>query len=513
MRIALLPSSVSSGRRFALAVSVSVLVGSSMMPAAESSAASAPRVGVDQGARGNGTPRRPRSLHIGHTVFFVANDGTHGRELWKTDGTAGGTMLVRDIRPGSLGSSLFPLAITGGEIYLAANDGIHGNELWVSDGTPEGTTLVKDLKPGSAGSRPRPAGYQLGGPALAGRILCFSTWNPIRGRHRLWASDGTRSGTHPIAPPSVYPVDLTRVGNLVFFTAGRSLWRTDGTRAGTIMLRRFDKVPSGLARVGGVLYFAGHDRVHGFEPWTSDGTRAGTAMMTDLVPGLEGSVPWGFVKVGNRAFFLARKFVGTYSWREWLFTTDGTEAGTINVHLFRHDVYEWYLPSNPPPVLRNTAFFQTAAAGDGYELWKSDGTGSGTAMVRDINPGRASSSPSDGAIMSGALYFEASDGVTGFELWRTDGSKVGTSLVKDINPGVDPTQDSTPGIADGSPYNLLAVAGALLFYAGDDTHGSELWRSDGTASGTALVQDIRPGLKGSGAHVIPELCAGYGECY
>ena len=155
-------------------------------------------------------------------------------------------------------------------------------------------------------------------------------------------------------------------------------------------------------------------------------------------------MPWGFVKVGDRAFFLARRFVGRYSWHEWLFTTDGTEAGTINVHLFRHDVYEWYLPSNPPPVLGNTAFFQTAAAGDGYQLWKSDGTGTGTVMVRDINAGHASSSPSNAATMSG-LLFEASDGVSGFELWRTDGSEVGTSLVKDINPGVDPAHDSTPG--------------------------------------------------------------------
>ena len=42
---------------------------------------------------------------IGSTVYFIASDGTQGSELWKTDGTAVGTVLVKDIYPGALGSS------------------------------------------------------------------------------------------------------------------------------------------------------------------------------------------------------------------------------------------------------------------------------------------------------------------------------------------------------------------------------------------------------------------------
>src|SRR5262245_41581916 len=37
---------------------------------------------------------------VGATIFFAASDSDHGRELWKTDGTAGGATLVKDIRPG-----------------------------------------------------------------------------------------------------------------------------------------------------------------------------------------------------------------------------------------------------------------------------------------------------------------------------------------------------------------------------------------------------------------------------
>src|SRR5262245_16550770 len=71
----------------------------------------------------------------GATVFFSANDNVHGRELWKTDGTAAGTALVKDIQPGR-GSS-YPEYLTSfnGTLFFTANDGVNGKELWKSDGT------------------------------------------------------------------------------------------------------------------------------------------------------------------------------------------------------------------------------------------------------------------------------------------------------------------------------------------------------------------------------------------
>src|SRR5262245_62661971 len=93
-------------------------------------------------------------VEVGATVFFAARDGTHGRELWKTDGTAAGTASVKDIRPGS-GSS-YPEYLTdfNGTLFFVANDGVNGTELWKSDGTTAGTVLVKDIRPGSGGSNP-----------------------------------------------------------------------------------------------------------------------------------------------------------------------------------------------------------------------------------------------------------------------------------------------------------------------------------------------------------------------
>jgi len=94
-------------------------------------------------------------------IFFAANDGTHGIELWITDGTSGGTSMVKDINPGAdsslftsngeFGSSWF---YTSTAFYFAANDGTHGNELWKTDGTGANTSLVEDLNTGSGGSDP-----------------------------------------------------------------------------------------------------------------------------------------------------------------------------------------------------------------------------------------------------------------------------------------------------------------------------------------------------------------------
>jgi len=91
---------------------------------------------------------------VNGTLFFSASDGTNGTELWKSNGTEAGTVLVKDIYyPGGSSSPVY-LTDVNGVLFFRANDGTNGIELWKSDGTEDGTVLVKDIYPGASGSSP-----------------------------------------------------------------------------------------------------------------------------------------------------------------------------------------------------------------------------------------------------------------------------------------------------------------------------------------------------------------------
>lgn len=138
----------------------------------------------------------------------------------------------------------------------------------------------------------------------------------------------------------------------------------------------------------------------------------------------------------------------------------------------------------------DTYYFAADEGGFGNELWASDGTPSGTYLVRDITPGSASSVLSNFVAHKGILYFFANGGVSGEELWRSDGTASGTYLVRDVNS------------INSSLVELISDGNYLYFFPFTNQFGNEIWKSDGTASGTVLLRDIAPGKTSSNGYSL-----------
>jgi ELWxxDGT repeat protein len=478
----------------------------------------------------------PRAfVEVGETVYFTAFDH-RGRELWKTDGTAAGTQLVKDINPGVREGIEYDAKLVnfGGVIYFRANDGASGVELWRSDGTEAGTYPVRDLWVGPTDSAPTDL-VEFNGDL-------YFVADAGAGR-RLWKSDGTSAGTtivSPIAASAVYNIG----DSLLVFSAGR-IYKSDGTTAGTLRvstttfntlplqprtsavmngalyfqaqsgstgleLWRADTTsvsqvkdvnagsasssPAALTVVGDVLYFHATTAAQGRELWKTDGTSAGTQLVKDIALGINSSfanTTFADMVVYNGQLHFATQFGGPNTAPTAIWKTDGTDAGTMrvtvttpivsttpiqNLTAFQGYLYFSATVSAPPPV-----------RGLGNELWRTDGTDAGTTIVADANPGLGDSYPINLFVHNDVLLYGASNGPSGTELFRTDGTANGTALVKDIWQGTLGSDASRVFDANGTAY----------FMADDGIHGLELWKSDGTPAGTMLVADIAPGAANS----------------
>jgi ELWxxDGT repeat protein len=147
-------------------------------------------------------------------------------------------------------------------------------------------------------------------------------------------------------------------------------------------------------------------------------------------------------------------------------------------------------PSDPYDfvVAGETLFFIAETNDAGDELWKSDGSKTGTNLVMDINPGPAGSEVSDLTAVGNQVYFVAYTPAGGYQLWKSDGSETGTQQLTSLQTGV----------WGGQCCGDLGVLNGEIYFQGDDgTNGSELWKSDGTLGGATLVMDIFPGFEGS----------------
>ena len=101
---------------------------------------------VSSGTFSAGGSSPSRITVFNDTLYFIADDGVHGYELWKTDGTETGTKLVKDTNPNG-NYSPGPFFVLDSKLYFFTNDAVNRLGLWTTDGTEEGTVLVKAFSP------------------------------------------------------------------------------------------------------------------------------------------------------------------------------------------------------------------------------------------------------------------------------------------------------------------------------------------------------------------------------
>jgi ELWxxDGT repeat protein len=353
-------------------------------------------------------------------VFYNNSLGTAGG-VYVTDGDQS-PLQLSDLRPVELDAEGTMFVVAGGWIYFVADDGTNGTELWKTDGVSQ-ATMVADGVPGTAGSNP-------GGLVAFDGQLYFaadtSSDSPSGDIGReLFRTDGnTVSLAADVRPgaESSEPDQMTVAGGDLFFTAddgtnGRELWRHDGADGSLVEDLQSGSLgsrPIALTDVDGTLYFSADNGTDGYEPYRSDGTAAGTFQIADLHPGAGDSFPNAFFSALGEVYFNADDgSTGAELWK-----TDGAAGQASQVA----DLLAGGEGSDPLPLQSTGRRLIVAAAGStpqDRELWATDGTAVGTRLIEDLYPSEfRGSDPQELIAAEGGFYFSAESVAAGRELFQ-----------------------------------------------------------------------------------------------
>lgn len=433
-------------------------------------------------------PSMPRIIGTTTTglVFFSANDGTHGNEIWVSDGTTGGTTLLKDINPGvanGIGDNLKEDVgiVYNNKLYFAANDGIHGTEMWVSDGNSKNTYMIKDVNLGTGSSVfdyiPSKVGMN--------NIIYYCGSDGVSAG--LWRTDGTDTGTKLVYNTTPNATNyLYASNNKLYFTATDATalygkwYCSDGTTSGTKML--FDKlidqttvtnIVSGgrLTEFNGALYFSGADSAivsGGLELCKIENDSVSIVFKVPHTSKSNGT-PEHYVQAFDKLYFST--IHGTELWM-----TDGSPAGTKLIGQYNGIVYAH-------GVLNGQLLYGGVRPNTGFELGIMDSSGNNDKVVKDITPGTYWSLAqwdryqyygryykyNYSSIYKGKYYFMARSTVSDNNVWMTDGTDTGTVILARANKNKNDPD---------SAYFATVINDKVWVGCSDGQTGYELYLSD-----------------------------------
>jgi ELWxxDGT repeat protein len=419
-------------------------------------------------------------IFFNNNIYFTALNSQYGLEPWISDGTSGGTRLLKDVWEGTEGSSPRVAFILKNRLYWVAKDKLHGVELQVIGASGKTLDLAVDMNKKTNSSDMlliNTFGNTVILPADDG-IQGIELWQ-YRTDNNLFIS----TDLHP-GPNSSTPSGFIAWGEEVYYAARDSLY---GNELRKINLKNnqtklvsdlaagpADSHPGYLTICNEKLFFTAGGIGTGVFSAT-DGTSAGTyPIEANIDPG-----PKGLICMQNKVYFSTNNTK--------LYKSDGTNGGTTVVKNFDLTQGLGYISGHT--VFKGRLFFSAADAQHGQELWVSDGTADGTVLVKDIFEGPEDSKPEYLTVAGDYLYFLAINASYQSELWRTDGTPAGTTRVISLTP------PATYWYIGG-----FCASGDLLYFLTQIPNGPKvkLWRSDGTLSGTFEVDEFKASIFSTG---------------
>lgn len=361
---------------------------------------------------GRGGSHPMNFISVGNMTYFSAFSLDSGRELWVTDGTSVGTLLVSDIISGTESSDPIPLIAIGNKLLLTVSTPGTGRELWVSDGTQNGTEMLADAYAG-------PGAYQFSNFVTFGGKVIYT----VKSNAQLWSTDGTPTGTQRLVGASGYA--KTEFGGQLYVTNGNQLYRLSSPTATPDVIANASNPISTVASTDNLLYFQS-----GTELWRTDATLNGTFAISAYTGDLRSK----FATVKDRLYFLT----ATNQTSQLYWTTGSDETTSLVTEL-------------PGLAIIYGAVNYRVLLNIGLTLWSSDGTAAGT---NSLDVYFTSQTIYD--LANDYMYFSRyPEGFFGHELWRTDGTVSGTLLVKDIH-----TANPKKGSVD---TNMSVINDRLIF--------------------------------------------------
>lgn len=220
---------------------------------------------------------------------------------------------------------------------------------------------------------------------------------------------------------------------------------------------------------GNVIFLNTNDSsTFGTEIWVSNNDLDSTFLLKDINPGASGSDPFVLGIVGSRLIFFALDSTG----KKNLWSSDGTPSGTIKIS----QIEQFSNQTSDFCITDSLIYFVAYDIQYGNEIWVTDGTITGTHLTKDVRPGPLSFCNSNFQLfgLDNRLFFAANDGIHNNDLWVSDGTEIGTHLIVDID-------SSNMNFVD--IHGLTGLAHKVYF-----VYNNSIFKTDGTASGTSLVQ-------------------------